>query len=89
MLIAARWFAGLTLLGAFIWAYVEPKFDSYVAASSAFVVFLGFFATPKTSKFPASMTGQTQTVQDQSNAIQAGRDVVITMNNTDNRNGPK
>jgi hypothetical protein len=71
-----RYVAFLAMAVAVAWVYSEPqKYDAWVAAVGALVVFLGSF-------FPSSKPAATQHQEVQADAygIQAGRDVKINVN---------
>lgn len=57
-----------------LWLYFDPKFDSVLAFLISLAAFIGPFIAPKlTQKQPK----QNQSVSDNSEGIQAGRDVNI------------
>lgn len=74
-----RYLAFAAFVVAAAWVYSEPKkYDSWVAAAAALVVFLGLLAP-----FPKRPPIQSQDVRAGGTGIQAGRDVKI---NSSDRN---
>lgn len=73
--ITLRVLALLVFLVCSIWVYAEPgKFDPWVAAMAALVVFLSLFIP-----FPRKSPDQLQDVKAGSNGLQAGRDININV----------
>ena len=76
-----RYVAFVAFLVAAAWVYAEPKkYDSWVAAGAAVVVFLGLLVP--SSKRPPT---QSQDVRSGGSGIQAGRDVKINVDGKEER----
>ncbi|WP_145732367.1 hypothetical protein [Nitrospirillum pindoramense] len=67
--------SGVALLAALAWLVMEPKFDSVVAAATAFAAFIGSMLVKK-ERLPKTRE-QSQNVNNNSTAIQAGGDINV------------